>query len=248
MLSTEPMVGRPIFYPRTTNVQPTLVVDVGAAKLGCHLQNPYPDAGLLVYFHGNGELAAECDRHLGDFFLECGVNICFVEYRGYGASTGEPAPVAMMDDGARVVAQLGVPPERIVAFGRSLGSLYALELVRQLPTLAGLILESGIADFFERFPLLANNDQAAILYPRLYQRVKLEQLRCPLLVMHAENDRLVEISHGVRLHDWAASLVKKLVRFERGDHNSIFPVNMHSYGVEVESFCERVGIRSAIRA
>lgn len=246
-MNIEPNVHRPIFYPRPTQVPPTFVVRVGDVQLGCHLQNPYIDAGMIVYFHGNGELAAECDRHLSEFLLELGANICFVEYRGYGASTGQPEIVAMMDDGEAVVRALGVPPERIVAFGRSLGSLFAVELARRFPSIAGLILESGIADFFERFNLMGEPPQERSQFPLLEQQPKLHAYQQPLLVLHAEQDRLVDVSHGRRLHEWAASAEKKLVVFPRGDHNSILPVNLHTYGNEVEQFLERVGIRSAIR-
>lgn len=243
-MPTEPRVHRAIFYPHATAIEPTFVVDVGTARLGCHVQAPYPDAGLLLYFHGNGELAAECDRWLAEYFLELGVNVCFVEYRGYGASTGEPAMLAMMGDGERVVQALGVPPERIVAFGRSLGSLFAVELARRLPTIAGLIVESGIAAFFERFHLTEGQEAD---FPLLDQEAKMRACQCPLLVMHTLHDGLVESSHGQRLHDWAASTDKRLLMFERGDHNSIRSVNQHTYAVEVEAFCTRVGIRSAIR-
>ena len=64
------IVSKMAFFPRQTEVVPTLVVDVDGARLGCHVRKPFPDAGMVVYFHGNGELASECDQWLAPLFLE----------------------------------------------------------------------------------------------------------------------------------------------------------------------------------
>ncbi len=106
-------------------------------------------SGIVVHFHGNGELASEYTRRHAGLFLDMGVSVCFVDYRGYGRSTGTPALAAMRGDGERVVRALGVDPGKVVTFGRSLGSLYAIELADRLPGIAGVVIESGIADVGE---------------------------------------------------------------------------------------------------
>src|SRR5690606_278510 len=79
-----------------------------------------------------------------------GINTLFVEYRGYGASTGTPGLVRMLADVGRVLAHIAAPPGQVFAYGRSIGSIYAIEATRRLPVLGGLIIESGIADPLER--------------------------------------------------------------------------------------------------
>ena len=64
---------------------------------------------------------------------DLGVNVLFVEYRGYGASSGEPGLARLLDDVPVIVQALPVPPNQLVAFGRSLGSLYAIDLVNRFP-------------------------------------------------------------------------------------------------------------------
>ena len=73
------------------------------------------------------------------------------EYRGYGMSSGTPALVGMLDDVVPIIQSLNIPDHRVVLFGRSIGSLYALHGVSQRPQLGGLIIESGVADLTERF-------------------------------------------------------------------------------------------------
>jgi len=62
----------------------------------------------------------------------------------------------------------------------------------------------------------------------------------PLLILHTENDGLIDISHAERNHRWAGSEQKQLVRFPMGDHNTIFRSNLSEYLEAVRSFAELV--------
>jgi pimeloyl-ACP methyl ester carboxylesterase len=156
----------------------------------------------------------------------------------------------MLPDGERIVQALGIPPGRIVAFGRSLGSLYAIELARRLPDLAGIIIESGVADVVDAMESLVG-DVAALPFARelvaeiqTYFNVKssLQNYRGKLLVLHASQDELLPQSHAERLHAWAGGDDKTLVLFPEGNHNSIFAVNYPEYINQVKSFLDRAGV------
>ncbi|OWK45191.1 alpha/beta hydrolase [Fimbriiglobus ruber] len=248
-LLDHPVIGRRVFHPRPTTAAPTLVVEAGGYQLGCHVQRPHPNGGWVVYFHGNGELAAECDRYCSDLFTQAGFNVCFIEYRGYGASDGEPTLSAMLGDGERVVAALGVPAGRVVAFGRSLGSLYAIELARRLPAIGGVVLESGIAAISDLWPLAQKAEEIGCEPAAIDQEIaadfdhqaKLGAYNGPLLVLHAAGDTLVDASHAERLHAWASGPDKRLVLLPRGSHNTILSANLTEYVAELQGFLRRVG-------
>lgn len=228
---------------------PSLPVEFGAGKLGCYLAHADPHAGWVVQFHGNGELASETLKYRAGLFTAAGANVCFAEYRGYGWSDGEPQLASMRADGEKVVAALGVPPERVVAFGRSLGSLYAIELAHRLPALAGLVLESGIADPCEVWSFAPEaaeigctvEDIRAAMLSHFDHRAKLGGYAGRVLVLHATQDRLVPVSHAERLHAWACGAAKRLVAFPNGDHNSIFPANAAEYTAELHRFLRDAG-------
>ena len=248
-LLDHPVITRRCFHPRQPPYPaPTLWVDVGGLRLGCYVRRTDPAAGWVVHFHGNGETAAENDHYRGDLFADAGVNVCFAEYRGCGWSDGVPALAAMLPDGKRVVAALGVPAERVVAFGRSLGSLYAIELACRLPGLGGLVLESGIASPFEQWKFVAEGDEIgcgvdeieAAVAVHFDHRVKLGGYAGPVLVMHAEQDRLVPKSNAERMRAWAGGADKRLVLFPHGDHNTIFSANAADYTAELHTFLKRV--------
>lgn len=250
MILDHPIVSRNIFFPRSTTVEPSFFVEVENASIACYLQNPFPEAGTVLYFHGNGELASEYATDYADLFLDMGVNICFVEYRGYGMSTGVPTLINMLGDGEKVVQTLGIAPEKLVVFGRSMGSLYAIELVHRIPQMAGLVLESAIANLQDSLSFTTlmhqlNCSEAEIMgeintYFNL--QPKLQNYFGHLLVLHAEKDGILDRSHADRLTSWAGSPNKKLVIFPQGNHNTILFANFTSYLHQVAEFLHQAGV------
>jgi pimeloyl-ACP methyl ester carboxylesterase len=174
---------------------------------------------------------------MADVFADMGLNCLFVEYRDYGGSTGEAQLVAMLGDGEAALDAAGVSPEHAIVFGRSIGSLYAIELAHRQPSIAGLIIESGIADPLERFLTYADLESAGLDESDVQSEVKryfnhkskLAGYTNPLLTLHCENDGLIDISHAERNHKWAGSRQKQLVRFPKGNHKLIFAVNETEY-------------------
>ncbi|MCK4501945.1 MAG: alpha/beta hydrolase, partial [Desulfuromonadales bacterium] len=61
----------------------------------------------------------------------------------------------------------------------------------------------------------------------------------PTLVLHTQNDGLVDVSHGQRLYDWAAG-EKRLKIFPQGNHNDIMYVNAREYFGLVAEFISAV--------
>jgi pimeloyl-ACP methyl ester carboxylesterase len=250
MLINHPILSDRLFFPRQGRLTEPFFVDCDDVRLACFRRDRHPFAGTLLHFHGNGEVVADYAVYSSDWFLDLGINVCFVEYRGYGGSEGTPALGEMLGDGERVLDALGVPEGRVAAFGRSLGSLYAVELARRRPGLGGLILESGIADPLElvRSRVIpaeldcTEEELAAEVSRHFDQRSKLAGYPGPLLVLHARNDQLIDPSHAERLHAWGGGADKELVIFPHGDHNSIFMANCDLYGATLLSFLRRTGL------
>ncbi len=198
----------------------------------------------LVHFHGNGETAADYDPDFVALMHSMGLSVFLCEYRGYGGSTGRPMMAKMLEDTDKIFQHLGIPSQDLIVFGRSVGSIYAVEFARRHPEIAGLVIESGIADPLERVLLRAHPaelgtnldtmiDEAALLFNHASVMNKFSGA---LLIMHAVRDHIVNVDHARRLHDWAGSDQKRLVLFPRGDHNSIFGANLEQYILELRSF------------
>ena len=246
-----PGLSRRYFFPRAGAPVDRLEVEVPGATLACAYQVRDPTWPTMIYFHGNGEVVSDYQPAAESLFATLGVNTLFAEYRGYGASSGTPQLAAMLGDVEAIAAAAGQPPERIIAFGRSIGSIYAIELARRLPV-AGLVLESGIADVLERVLMRARPEELgsslegmrAAARRDFDHEAKLAAYRGRLLVLHAARDHLVPTHHAERNHEWCGAPDKELVIFPRGDHNSIFADNAAAYLRALGDFIQRAAPRA----
>jgi alpha-beta hydrolase superfamily lysophospholipase len=145
---------RLIFLPPPSSYRDTpaivkLAGPGGGAISAVHLVNPAAEYTIL-YSHGNAEdlgMIAPILARLRDW----GFSVLAYDYPGYGTSAGlasERGVYAAANAAFRhLTERAGVPAERIIAYGRSVGSGPAVELARR-ERLAGLVVESGFATAF----------------------------------------------------------------------------------------------------
>jgi alpha-beta hydrolase superfamily lysophospholipase len=243
----QPLVSERYFFPRREEFADPFWVDCGDAKLSCCYRQKYPDSKTIVFFHGNGEIVPDYLELFGPVFDQMKMNLFLAEYRGYGMSTGVPALAAMLGDVEHIIKATKQPPEQVVLFGRSIGSLYAVHGVYLFPNIAGLIIESGIAVILERILMRVHPQELGIPMAQLQQAAnndfnhqeKLIDYKGSTLVLHAEHDSLVHHAHGKKLYEWAPE-PKQIRIFEKGDHNNIMAVNAEEYFRLIYQFISRL--------
>lgn len=117
-----------------------------------------PEARLVIHTHGSsGALAAycrtECYRVLSSI-APSKIHVLAFDYRGFGLSSGSPTEQGLLVD-AQAVFQwatevAGIPAQRIVLFGQSMGSGVAIALTRciavQKIPIGGLIITGTFTD------------------------------------------------------------------------------------------------------
>lgn len=239
-----PLVSSRFFFPRHESLaDPWWVQAADGNRLACCYQADDPDAPTVIYFHGNGEVVSDYLPHFPDWLGGAGYNVLLAEYRGYGMSEGTPAIVSMLDDVLPIIDSLKVADRRVVLFGRSIGSLFALHGVYQRPHLGGLIIESGLADLTEKFleriaPQelgMSESEIGSELRKYFDYAAKLRGFHGKTLILHARHDELVPVRHAEMLYA-AAPEPKRLKIFDRGGHNDILAVNEDDYMKLVEEF------------
>lgn len=213
----------------------------GETLRGWLVRHPEP-RGTVLFLHGNaGDIG---DRVPTAALLQrLGVDVLLVDYRGYGRSSGRPSEQGTYRDAEAMWRWLtderGLSPDRIVVHGRSLGGAVGVWLATRVDP-AGLIIEST----FTRLP-----DVAARLYPflpvRRLMRVRYPSIerigavRCPLLVIHSREDRLVPFEHAEALLAAAGSRRKRLAEI-RGSHEWGFHDSGPLYEGALRAFLDEV--------
>ncbi|SNS49159.1 hypothetical protein SAMN05421640_0369 [Ekhidna lutea] len=156
--------------------------------------------GLIVYFHGNaGNLARWGEIAIP--FVDLGYEVLITDYRGYGKSTGKRSEKKMLQDADEIYAfanKLEIE-ERIILFGRSLGSAFASYLAgKNTPT--KLILESpfyslpGVAG--KMFPIYPTS---TLLRFRFHNARYLKNTKTPIYIFHGTEDEVVPYESGKKL-------------------------------------------------
>lgn len=256
-LLDNPLVLSMLFYPRPDRPGHSALPQVhdGAIPvadeivLGYRLYAHQPDSPLILYFHGNGEIASDHDG-IAEAYRHIGVSLLVVDYRGYGWSTGRPLLSALLSDAEAVLPALpavlagaGLEPEPpLFVMGRSLGSAPAIHLAHTRPgRFKGLIVESGFAHVLM---LLARLGLPADLLSNIPDPIgnlrKVERLDLPLLVIHGEQDSLIPVAHGQALYDASPAAHKRLLRIPGAGHNDLLFVGMQQYFDAVRTFIDEV--------
>jgi len=202
----------------------------------------------ILFFHGNGEIAADYDD-MGPVYNRIGSNFFPVDYRGYGRSTGVPTITAMMRD-CHIIFDFvkkwlrdqgcGGP---FILMGRSLGSASALELAaRYSDRVDGLIVESGFAFSGPLLQLLGVNLRAIGFREDagLGNLDKIRRVDKPTLIIHAELDHIIPFSDGQALYDASPAPDKTLLKIPRANHNDIFMLGLREYMAAVGVLAQKV--------
>jgi hypothetical protein len=200
----------------------------------------------LLICHGNAGNISEAGRPYHYAGLRgLGLSLFAFDYRGYGESGGAPTEQGLYRDAEAAYRylrdSLGIPPERIVLFGHSLGAAVAVELATRVPA-AGLVLDGALTSVVERaqelFPYAPVRWLAANRYPSIE---RIGSLRLPKLFLHARDDEVVPIAHGRRLFE-AAAPPKRFVEL-RGTHGDAFDADSAEYYGAIGRFVAELGMR-----
>lgn len=192
----------------------------GAPLKGALFQRPGSQAPLVVHFHGNGESAAQ-NLDFAEELFDRGLDVFLAEYRGFGGLPGRPTESNLYADGEGALKALqaaGIPPERIVLLGRSLGSGIATELAVRHPC-RQLILVSPYTSMVDMGKLIAGPLANFAVADRYNNLAKIRRVCCPVVILHGTRDEVIPVRMGRKL---AAAAGVELIEVPEASHNS-FP-------------------------
>ncbi len=196
-------------------------------------------APWLIICNGNSGNLSQFGRPVHYAGLRrLGLNLLAFDYRGYGESGGTASEQGLYRDASAAYRFLresrGIPAERIVVFGHSLGSAVAIDLVARFPA-AGLIVEGAFTSAVDRgqelFPYIPVRWIAGSRFGSLQ---KMTGLTVPKLFLHATADEVIPLAHGRRLFE-AAPPPKTFVELD-GGHGDAFDVDSARYFGSIANF------------
>jgi abhydrolase domain-containing protein 17 len=191
----------------------------------------------ILFSHGNAEDLGHLDSFLRRM-QEVGFSVLAYDYRGYGASSrGQTTSGGVLRDIEAVyrfaVDSLGIPPDRIILHGRSVGTGPATHLAAEHP-IGGLILESG---FTSAFRVLTR--WGILPFDRFRNERLLANVDVPVLIIHGERDRVISRRHGRALHR-AAPEPNWYWEVEGAGHNDLAYVAGLDYWRELRHFARQL--------
>ncbi len=193
--------------------------------------------GAVVFCHGNGgNISYRVDSI--QVLHDLGLSVFIFDYRGYGKSGGKPSEYGTYRDARAawhyLTEKRDIPPNRIIVFGRSLGGAVAVRLAREVNP-AMVIAESTFTSLYDVVAHHYSPVPARLLYRNMYRSVDvIENISCPILVIHSPDDGIVPYELGKRLYEKAPE--PKAFLEISGSHNSGFMESIRIYRAGLEDF------------
>jgi fermentation-respiration switch protein FrsA (DUF1100 family) len=201
------------------------------------IPGPRADAPVMLCLHGNGgNISTHADKMT--IFRAAGAAQLWVEWRGYGESSGTPDEAGLYRDGMAgwnwLTRERAIPPARVALYGESLGCGVAVELATRVPA-GGLIVDSGFAS-------IAEMGRATLpWFPETLERIRFDNLAklpratMPTLFLHSPQDDVIPYEQSRR--NFAASGASRKSFAElRGSHNRGFLDAGPAYGEAIGAF------------
>jgi pimeloyl-ACP methyl ester carboxylesterase len=190
------------------------------------------EAPVLLYLHG-ARWNVSGSSHRIRRMQELGFSVLAVDYRGFGQSTNDLPSEALALEDARAAwdwLRQQHPQRPAYIFGHSLGGAIAIALAEQVDDEAGTLVEgtfTSIPDVVSSFrwgwlPL------SPLITQRFDSLGRVARIGSPLLVVHGEQDQLIQPALGRRLYE-AANGRKAFVLVEGGSHHNTNAVGQSQY-------------------
>jgi len=202
---------------------------------GVSEQSPGP---AVVFAHGNAEVIDQWPMVLQPY-VDRGISVLLVEFRGYGRSTGKPSQQAITEDFAGFYDQLAARPEvdetRILFHGRSLGGGVVGSLANHRKP-CGMILEStfsSTSSIARKFLV-----PGFMMFDTYDTLGTLKQYDGPVLIYHGQMDDLIPIAHAHRLAQGGQQTM--LVVDDYMTHNS-GPSSHKGYWDSIDTLLKKAG-------
>ena len=229
-----------IFQPQKSSYSDTNQIIKLDSSSGAKISAVYlPNVDVhytILFSHGNAEDIGTSSPTL-ESIKAMGFSVFAYDYQGYGTSSGIASEENSYRDAESaynyLVNNLNVPPNRIIALGRSLGGAVSVDLAHK-QKLGGLIIESSFVSAYRvitRVPLFP--------FDKFKSLSKIKKVNCPVLIMHGTKDEVISFWHGEKLFQ-EANEPKQSLWVENAGHNNLFARSENRYKQALDEFMKLI--------
>ncbi len=191
----------------------------------------------VLQLHGNADSAfSRWQVGHSEALRRRGFSVLDIDYRGFGRTAGKPSEAGMYEDseaGYQDILRRGVPPNRIILLGHSLGSGPAVQLATRHPA-AALVLFAAFTSIpdaaADRYPYLPVRLAVAVQFNSL---ARIGEVHMPVVIAHSRSDTVIPYSHALKLFA-AANEPKHLITFDNAANDG--------FGGHVDTLFEHVDV------
>jgi pimeloyl-ACP methyl ester carboxylesterase len=204
-LAERSLLFQPSPYHQTPNIRGTTVLHIpvaGAPDAVALWMPPPAGACTVIYFHGNAQQLAD-ESWIAWSFQRNGLGLLSVEYPGYGLAGGAPTEqtiyAAAAASAAYLHGTLGIPVDRTVINGWSLGAAVATEMAVRGEG-SRLILVAPFTSIVDMARLLFPVHPVSLLVrDRFDTASKAPRIHVPTLILHGTADQTIPVTMGEKL-------------------------------------------------
>jgi len=212
---------RPDRWVRTPppGIEPRWITTADGVRIYAWYARAAAERATLLWSHGD---AVSIGRRPGALraLAARGLSVLAYDYRGFGRSESRPTEAGLYRDALAAydsVRARGVPAERIVCFGESLGGAISIYLASERPC-AGVAV---VSTFTRLRDLRIAGPLRWLLAGRRFDSLRrLRRLAVPVLVAHGDEDDVVPFALGERLFA-AARPPKRFLRLPGAGHRGV---------------------------
>jgi predicted alpha/beta hydrolase family esterase len=200
------------------------------------LKEPSWDDIIFLYSHGNSGWIGNLINYDTIRSLSKYGSVFIYDYRGFGLSEGVPSEEGLYTDVTTawnfLTTKKGIPSDRIIVFGHSLGTSVSSKLVAKIVTQnkkypRGLILDAP----FTTMKSVADQLNPSLSFLLVYQFNNIDNLsqiknKVPVCVFHSKIDDVIPYNHSLILKNNTGC---KMIDISGSHHSPVYDEKVHNF-------------------
>ena len=212
---------------------------------------------LVICVHGYRSNGRRCYAGFVPILNDLNLDVLIVEDRAHGDSEGDWTGFSVLDriDVKMWAQRMKESYDTIYLIGTSMGASACGLVAADMPEIAGVVLDCGFTSPLDAFREKVKDkvpvflSEPVFFFGRMWCKMilgfdfkkvstlaEMEKVKCPVLIIHGSEDKIVPQEMAEKLFEACASENKRLEIFEEAEHSTCFYVDRERYTALLQEF------------